>query len=202
MEAQLAELLETIKRDGVQKAESLAGAIIKEAEGRAADIIADAERRAARIVKEGEGAVRRMERSSHKLLKHAVRDLQLIARDRLMVLFKHYLTLQHREALSPDRFAEIVVQAVSHALAHKQVDVSIEIASQDYDAVLNGVRTRITRDALAGTVDIVSSTALKNGLRISSNNGALTYDLSIEAIADAVYQLLHPALKEILQQDE
>lgn len=202
MTVQLQELLETIKRDGIEKAEHSAKKIIDRAEAQAASIVTHARSQAEQLLKDAKVKIERQERSSRELLKQAGRDLVLLVQNGLVTLFQRFLTLQHGKVLTPTHFADIIVKAISQALSTSEGGLRIEIAASEEKKILHHIRAQLTQDVLDGKVEIVSSPALKRGFRLSVQNGLLAYDLSIDAIAEAVGQALHPSLQQLLRENE
>ncbi len=202
MEVQLRELLETIKKDGVQQAERAAQEIVEKAQAQAATIVGRAEQQAAQLLEDGRAKIKRLEHSSQELLKQAARDQLLLVEGRLIALLKRCLLQQQRELLTPTRFADIIVQALAKGLTGQGKPLQIEVAQEEQQQIITYLRTKLTTKILERQIELFSSPSLQHGFRLSIQKGMLTYDLSVEAIAEAMGQLLHPTLQQLLRESD
>ena len=81
MEVQLQELIDQIKKDGVEAAETEAEAIVKAAKEKAEQIIADAQAQADRILADAKAENDRMTRASEDAIRQAGRNLLISFRE-------------------------------------------------------------------------------------------------------------------------
>ena len=200
MEVQLRELLETIKKDGVQQAERAAQEIVDKAGAQAATIVSNAEQQATQLLEDSHAKIKRLENSSQELLKQAARDLLLLVEERLIALLKRSLLQEQQKLLTPTRFAAIIVGAVSQGLANEGKALQIEVAKEEQEQIVAYLRAKLTTEIIEQQIEIFSSPSLQRGFRLSIKNGMLTYDLSVEAIAETMGQLLHPTLRQLLSE--
>ena len=83
MDVQLQELVDKIKKDGIEAANTQADAIIKEAEEKAAGILASAKKEAEDIVRNGRESAERDAKAAEDSIKQAARNLLISFRDGL-----------------------------------------------------------------------------------------------------------------------
>ncbi|HOX91825.1 MAG TPA: V-type ATP synthase subunit E, partial [Spirochaetales bacterium] len=83
MDIRVQELLEKIKKEGVENAQAASASILKETEAERARILAQASKEAAAIIQKAQAEAARFEESSKAALNQASRDLLLAFRGEL-----------------------------------------------------------------------------------------------------------------------
>ena len=112
MSVQLKELIDRIKKEGVQEAEGLAAQIREKAEAEADRIISEAKRSARSIVDKGEAEARQFEEAAKESLRQAGRDLLLNVKKALTELFKGVLDREVQKALNTEVLKQTLVGVI------------------------------------------------------------------------------------------
>ena len=109
MEIQIQDLVQSIRRDGIEEARKEADAIIAEAKAKADEIVAASEAQAQKNI---DNANRQIE-SSKALITQAARDAVLSVRKELGLLMERILADKVAQDLSEESLAKLVVAALN-----------------------------------------------------------------------------------------
>lgn len=199
MDVQLQELVDKIKKNGVETAEAKAAEILKNAEERAAGIIKTAQNEAASIVKNGTDEAERAEKAAVSAIKQAGRNLLISFRDgitaELMALVKSETGKSYDAAV----LKELVPEAVKAWIGNNGTDdIAVLLAPADAQK-LESVFTASLKSALAKGIEIRSDASLSGGFRIGSRDGSAYYDFSSDAVADLFSAYLNPRVAQIMK---
>lgn len=112
MEIQLQELIEQIKKDGVEAAETEAEAIIRAANEKAEKIIADAQAQADKILLDAKKENEKMVKSGEDAIRQAGRNLLISFRESVTRELNAILNKNINAVYSSKALAEIVINVV------------------------------------------------------------------------------------------
>ena len=144
MDAQLQELIETIKTEGVQTAEKQADQIVASAEEKALQIIADAEKRARGLIEDARAEQAKLDQSGRESLKQAGRDLILGVQAKLTAMFKAVVNAAAGEAIAADILENTMVTVVNAS--------SRGFAADSPNGSVQGLRSNQTMRSSRGSV--------------------------------------------------
>lgn len=178
MEIQIEDLVQSIKRDGIDQARKEADAILVTAKAQANDIIAASKAEAERNL---ENAQREIE-SSKALILQAQRDAVLSVRKELGSMLERIMADKVAKELSEQSLAKLVIAAIGEDDPAKYT-VEIEEAKAS-------VRSSLAKQIEKG-LEIHPAKGV--GLRLCCKDGSGFYDFSDEQIAS----LLKPFLGEM-----
>ena len=202
MEVQLQELIEQIKKDGVETAEAEAKAIVEAAKSDAEKIIADAQAQADKILSLARTETERMTKSSEDAIRQAGRNLLISFRESVTKELKAIVSENVTAVYSSESFAQLVVKAVE-GWANKPDadDISVILNSEDLkaleDTILAGLKEKMTKG-----ITLKANDNFDGGFRIAVNNGGAYYDYSSEAVVDMLSNYLSPKVTAILKEAE
>ena len=199
MDSQLQELIEAIKTEGVQNAERQAEQIIAVAEEKAEQITAEARTRADEMVENARAEQARMEQSGREKLKQAARDLILSARSQLAEMFKRVVNMASSEALSAEILEEAIVTVIKAWGEGASEPVDVLLNPRDLERLEQRLRARLA-DHVTGGAEIRPSSSVTSGFRVSSKDGSLYYDFTVESISDALCAYVGPRLASALKE--
>lgn len=198
MDAQLQEIIETIKNEGVKNAEARQQEIIDNANSKAQSIIDDAKKEAESIVSKAKEEAQRHEASGRAALQQAGRDLVLTVRSEIEKLFDKVVHQATGEALSGEKLADAIVAALGNWDESKVGDLQLLIPEKSRKEVEEGLKKRLA-DAMKQGVEIKPVPSVQAGFRISTKDGSAYYDFSDEGIAEMLSAFVSPRLAELLQ---
>lgn len=196
MDIQVQELLDTIKKDGIDAAEKKAEEIIEAAKRKAASLIADAEKNSRSILDEQEKTAAQMVDAGKAAIAQAGRDLILAVEQQLKKIFGKLVSSAVSSAYDENVLAEAIKDVV--ASMAKQTDISaVTIPDATQKRVVESLKGKIA-EALKDGVTVQTSPKLSGGFLILEKNGAAYFDFSAQAVAEALAVYLNPTIAEIL----
>ena len=199
MDAQLNEIIQTIKNEGVANAEREAGEIKKKAEEEADQTIRDAEKRASEIVENARAEAQKLEASGKEALKQAGRDLILNLQNRITQLFDTVVKQSVREGYSAESVSEAIVALVKAWPEKQTTDLTVLLPEDKRDEIESGLRSRLAEE-LKGGLEIKPVHGIDSGFRIAEKDGSVYYDFTATGIADVLSAYLNPRLQEAIKQ--
>jgi V/A-type H+-transporting ATPase subunit E len=199
MDTQLQELIEAIKAEGVQTAEKQAEQIVASAEEKSKAIVADAEKRATEILNQAREEQKKLDQSGREALSQAARDLILGVEARLRDMFKAVTEAATGEAISSDILENTIVAVVTAWSQGRSESLDVLVSESDLGKLEQRLRNRLAEHIASGT-EIRASEAIKTGFRVSSRDGGMYYDFTVETIADALSAYVGPRLTNVLRE--
>lgn len=202
MEIQLQELIEQIKKDGVETAEAEAKAIVEGAEAEAKKIISDAKAQAEKILLNAKNENERMVKSGEDAIRQAGRNLLISFRESVARELNAIAGENVNTVYSSDAFAQIIINVVECWAARPDAeDISVILNSEDLKSLEETVLAGLKAKMLNG-VTLKPNDNFYGGFRIAVNNGGAYYDYSAEAVTDMLSNYLSPRVTELLKEAE
>lgn len=200
MELQLGELIEQIKKDGVEAAEAEAKSIIDSANADAEKIIASAKSEAEKILANAKLENERMVKSSEDAIRQAGRNLLISFRESVARELKAITEESVTAVYSSEALSEIIIQViVSLAAEPENDDIAVVLNEKDLAALEELLLAGIKEKMLSG-VTLKASENFDGGFRIVLNNGSAYYDYSTDAVVDMLSNYLTPKIVKILKE--
>lgn len=200
MELQLGELIEQIKKDGVEAAEAEAKNIIDSANADAEKIIASAKSEAEKILANAKLENERMVKSSEDAIRQAGRNLLISFRESVARELKAITEESVTAVYSSEALSEIIIQViVSLAVDPENDDIAVVLNEKDLAALEELLLAGIKEKMLSG-VTLKASENFDGGFRIVLNNGSAYYDYSTDAVVDMLSNYLTPKIVKILKE--
>lgn len=202
MEIQLQELIEQIKKDGVDAAETQAEAILKSAKAESEKIIADAQAQADKIIADAKSENEKTVKSGEDAIRQAGRNLLISFRESVTRELKAIVSDNVNAVYSSDAFAKLIVSAVeSWTSKPESEDISVVLNSNDLAKLEESLLSEL-KEKMLGGVTLKASDNFDGGFRIAVNNGAVYYDYSAEAVTDMLSNYLSPKVAALLKEAE
>jgi len=202
MEIQLQELIEQIKKDGVEAAETQAEAILVSAKAEAEKIIADAKAQADKMIADAKSENERTVKSGEDALRQAGRNLLISFRESVAREIKAVVGDNVNAVYSSDDFAKLIVNAVeSWAGKPEADDISVVLNSSDLQKLEETLLAELKTKMLGG-VTLKANDNFDGGFRIAVSNGSVYYDYSAEAVTDMLSNYLSPRVTALLKEAE
>lgn len=199
MEMELNKLIDKIKREGVQKAQTEGDNIINEAQERARNIIADAKRQKADIIKEADVQTRNFRDAAEKALKQSARDVLLTLRERVTEFFDRIVREKVSGQLTTEVLKNIIVKAVENFSKESTLDIEVLVNEKDRDKLKKALFSALSKEAKA-RLTVKGTRAIEKGFRIGEKGKESYVDFSDAAITEAFKRYLNPRLVEILDE--
>lgn len=197
MDVQLQELIDKIKKDGIESASKLAASMKQEAEAEAKGIIDAAKKEASAIVNQAEADARKFEQAGKSALEQASRNLVLAFRTEIQKLLDAIVTDEVVKAYDSESL-KAIIPGVLQSWSSGSVDtLDVMLSEKDLKQLEDHFKTKLS-DVLKKGVELKSDRNLGSGFRIASKDGSAYYDFSSEAVAELLSAYLNPKLAEIL----
>lgn len=202
MEIQLQELIDKIKRDGVETAEAEAQAILNSAQTEADKIISDARQQADRILLDAKAENERMVRSSEDAIRQAGRNLLISFRESVTKELEAIVGENVSSVYSSSDLAELIVKTVEVWANNPDAeDMSVLLNSEDLKRLEKELLSALKERMLNG-ITLKANDNFDGGFRIAVNGGRAYYDYSADAVADMMSSYLSPRVIAILKEAE
>ncbi len=197
MDIRVQELLEKIKRDGVEDAKSQAAKIMAETEKQRIELISAAEKEAKAIVEKARSDALRAEESGKAALLQSSRDLVRAFKDEIEKVLAAIVKSETESAFTAETLKKAVPAVLEAWAKTGSDDVSLMLPAVELNAL-----DAFFREALAARLkkglEINPLKNAKAGFRIMEKNGSAYYDFSAEAVAGMLSAYLNTKLAAIM----
>jgi len=198
MDIQVQELINKIKKDGIETASQEAAQIKKDAEAEARRIVDAANKEAVEIISRGKQDAERSEKAGIAALEQASRNLILAFKDEIQALLDKLIS-EHVASHYGDDVLKAALPEILKAWAAKGTDnLSVILPEGELSKLQSFFSEKLTGELWKG-VELKSSRKLPSGFHISNKQGSIYYDFSAEAVAGLLSSYLNPKLAEILK---
>lgn len=197
MDVKLENLIDKIKRDGIDEAQKESQAIIDKANQEADAIIQEAKEKSKKLIEEAKSDIQRLQSNAQKSIQQSARDLVLSLREQLVSLFDRLLKKQISKELSPDFIKELIVKIVDAWAIEKKQTLEAVISEQDKKKLEDLINSELKKEAKE-TIEIKVSKTIEKGFRIGIKGQDVYYDFTDESILEALKEFLSPSIAQIL----
>lgn len=198
MEIQLQELLDKIKREGVDTARAESERLLAEAQETRKALLGEAEREARAIVDKARADAALAEESGKAALAQASRDLLLAVRDSLQGLLDSLIRVETAAAFGPDVLAEALPAVLKSLAAGGTEDLVVLLPPAVLKKLDDRFTARLAAELKKG-VQLKPAPDLEAGFRVVEKGGAAYFDFSADTIAALLARRLNARLAEILK---
>ena len=198
MDAQLQEIIDKIKTEGVESAEQKAAELIAQAEQKSHGIIEDAKAKAVDIVTRAETEVEQLKQAGNQALTQASRDLLLQLQNVITNLLNEVIKEEAGAGLKGSVLENAIIKLAESWPSKEIKDLSIILSEADLQAIEKGLRRGLAEKIKSGVV-LKPSAAMESGFRVSVQDGNAYFNFTSEEIAAALSQYLNPRLSEIMK---
>ena len=201
MEMELNNLIDKIKREGVEEAQKDADKVVSDAQEKAKGIIKAAESEKADIIKDGEREAENFRKSAEATVKQAARDVLLGLRGRIAELFTRVVKENISKELTPDVLKEVIVSAVRNFRKGGALDIEVLVSKKDSDKLQKSLFSALAKDVKTH-LTLTEASGIEKGFRIGEKGKDSYFDFTGEAIAESFTRYLNPKLIETLNIDK
>ena len=200
MEIQLQELIDQIKKEGVEAAEAKAEALIDSAKTQAEKIVADAKAEADKILADAKIENERMVRSSEDAIKQAGRNLLISFRESVARELDSILNKNVADVYSSKDMAQLIIKTVECWAEKSESDeLSVILNSESLKALEDTILAGL-KDSMKNGVTLKANDNFDGGFRISVKDGNAYYDYSAEAVVEMLSKYLSPKVTNLLKE--
>ncbi|GMO50728.1 MAG: V-type ATP synthase subunit E [Termitinemataceae bacterium] len=195
MDIQLQELIEKIKKDGIETASSEAAALKANAEAEAKRIVEAARREADELIAKGKQDAERSEKAGLAAVEQASRNVILSFKDEIQTLLDKIVSKEISAAFNSDSIKTVLPEIVKSLSQGKAVDVVLN--EKDKNALDSWAKGALSTEISGGLELKVGRLAA--GFRISAKDGSAYYDFSAESVSEALCAYVNPNLANALR---
>jgi len=200
MDVQLQDLIEKIKKDGVEAADKSASEKIAQAKAEAEKIIANAKEEADKIIKAAKDETARMEKASEDAIRQAGRNLILSFRESVEKELSAIMTAETAKSYSPKLLENLIPETVKAWTKNTDAsDVSVLLNEKDLKELEQNLGAALKNEISKG-LTLKADNSIENGFRIGVKDGAAYYDFSAEAVADLFSAYLNPKVASVMKE--
>ncbi len=195
MTQDLQQLLEKIQRDGVDKAQAEADALLANARAKAASLIDAAQAEAAKVKVEARQEAEAFERRAEETMRQAARDTVMKVEKAVTHLLQRLL-LENVNAgfdANPELVADLAAEAVR---AHVGSKGGVEVAASA--KLVDVLRAKLAAEAAKGITVVTDETA-GTGFRLRLANGRVEHAFTGAAVAETLAKQLRPRLAALMK---
>ena len=202
MEIQLQELIDQIKKDGVDAAEAQAAAILETAEAEAAKIIAEANAQADKLMADAKNENERTVKSAEDAIRQAGRNLLISFRESVTKELKAIIGENVSSVYSDNSLSQLIIRTVEGWTMKPDADeLSVILSSNDLEKLEETLLAELKAKMLTG-VTLKANDNVDGGFRIAVNGDGAYYDYSKEAVTDMLSSYLSPKITALLKEAE
>jgi V/A-type H+-transporting ATPase subunit E len=197
MEIQLQELIDKIKKDGIESASEEAVRVKREAEAEAQHIVAAAKKEAEAIVERGKEDAERSAKAGAAALEQASRNQVHALKAEIQTLLDKIVTTETAAALGDGVLTSCLPDLLKN-WASKGGAVDLLLPEEQLKRLQSWFSSKLAAE-LKGGVELKADRNLGAGFKISNKDGSAYYDFSAESVAELLSAYLNPRLTEILK---
>jgi len=197
MDIRVQELLERIKREGVESAEAQAAAIVADAETRRSALISAAEKEGKAIIERAKADAARTEESGKAALVQASRDLILAFRGEMEKLLAGIVKADVEKAFDADTLRKALPAILEAWSKDGRDELSVLLPENELKSLEAFFKAKLTEGMKKG-VEFKPLKDTKSGFKLVEKGGAVYYDFSAQAVAGMLGAYLNSRLAAIV----
>ena len=198
MEIQLQELIDKIKKDGIESASKETARLKQEAEAEAQRIVEEAKKEAVNIVNKGKQDAERVQSVGISALEQASRNLTLAFKGVVQQFLDGLITETVSSSYSTDVIKQILPDIIRNWAVKDTNSLSVILSEGDLKKMDDAFKAKISASLKEG-VELKPEKSMGGGFRIVEKDGSAYYDFSAEAVAGMLSAYLSPKLAETLK---
>jgi V/A-type H+-transporting ATPase subunit E len=199
MDIQLQELIDKIKRDGIESAAAEASRLKTQAEEEARHILEAAKKEAGEITVRAKADAERSEKAGAAALEQASRNLVLAFKAEIQTLLDKLVAQETSAAYGADTLKAALPDIVKSWISKSgSGELDLILPEAELAKLESYFRDKLVAEIKKG-VELKSGRGLGAGFRIANKDGSAYYDFSAESVAELLSAYLNPRLAEILK---
>jgi V/A-type H+-transporting ATPase subunit E len=198
MDIQLQELIDKIKKEGIESAQAGAAKLKAGAEAEAKTLLDDAKKQANALMEKAKTEAERGEKAGIAAVEQACRNLVLAFKGEIQGLLDKLVADAVGASYSADVVKQVLPDLIKNWAAKNTDSLSVVLSEGDLKKIDDAFKAKLV-SALKGGVEFKAAKNLDGGFRIAEKDGSAFYDFSAESVAGMLSAYLNPKLGEILK---
>ena len=201
MSSDLQGLIDRIRKEGVEKAESEAGDLLAEARRQAGIILRQAENDARVMRERARAEAAAFEEQGRQTLGKAARDLIMMVQQAIERSLAAVIHRKVADAMEPDLLRDLIPRVVEAYLKREDDEggVDLLISEEDQSRVVEYFLGSF-RSAIDAGLEVRADRGVVRGFKVALDGENVRHDFTAAAIAEAMAAMVRPRLAEILRQ--
>ncbi len=201
MSEPLQNLIEKIKKEGVEQAQDLGRSIEEAAHKKAREIIAQAKTQADEIIANAQAQEKKISEVTRIVLKQASRDMMINLRKEINATLKKIIALDVKTSLTAQNLAAIIGDAVCGYLKNSPADqeVVVGVSPDDFKKLRDGFLAEL-KDRCKQPLVLQPGENISGGLTISFDGGKSFFDFTDESLAAYLAASVHADLANLIEE--
>ena len=193
MEIQIQELIDSIKKDGLEQARKDAVAYLENAKAEADRIVADARDEADKLIDKARKEIALEEKSSKATLEQAARDAVLSFKKGVEQELDRIMHEEVSAAVDGALLERLIDEVVSSDLVGRDAVIEVKDAKAVSEAFVRKLSDKVKKG-----LTVRSSNQVSGGFRVIEKDGSGYIDLTESEIASLLKPYLNESLKELI----
>ncbi len=194
MEQQIQDLINSIKKEGIDSANEEKRKIIEEAEAKAQAIIKEANAEKDKLLSDSARQIEKERESLKESLRMAARDLSLSFRKEVEGKIQALLDEKVKEAFDYETLKSLLKTVIE---AEFKGDVTVVLPLEKKKDVALSLASELASELTKG-VDLTFSASLQGGFRVVSKDGRAFIDLSDDECVKLLYPYISSSVRELI----
>jgi V/A-type H+/Na+-transporting ATPase subunit E len=199
MSVQLSELIDRIKKEGLEAAEQDAARVRQQAEQQAARILEESRLQADSLISRAKAEALRFEQTGREGIRQAGRDVVLNLRKELETLFTSMLQARVSAALQGDAVKEALSALFRNWRAEGPLEHEVLVPAKTWDSLRDSLLAGLGDEIRRG-LQIRPSASVQAGFRVAEKGGRAYFDFTDAALVEFLMEYLNPRLAECLRE--
>ena len=200
MAEQVQELINKIKKEGLQEVEAKGRQIEDEARKRADELVKQAKEEAARLVEQGKNEIRQNQEAARASLQQAARDVILNLHKEINNVLRAVVMREVRQSLSGKDLTAILEQAIKTYMQQNKdiTDIKLLVSEADLEHLKHGLLAKL-QERLKGSISLRSEQDIGAGFVISFNADKTSFEFTDQSLVQYLGDFLNEEVSAIIQ---
>ena len=194
MEQQIQDLINSIKKEGIDSATEESRKIIEEATRKAEAIVKEAEAEKEKMLSDGMRQLEKEKASFSESLKMAARDLSLSFRKEIEGKIQALLDEKVKNAFDEATLKELLTTVIE---AEFKGDVVVTLPEDKRKNIASSLASELASQLERG-VELSFSQSLQGGFKVAAKDGRAYIDLSDEETVKLLYPYISSSVRELI----
>lgn len=195
MDVKIENIIEKIKKEGIEGAQKASDDILANANKEASDIVSNAKKEAEKLIQDAQNKADAFQKNSTLAIQQAARDGELLLKGRIQALFDNVFKQEVADAMNPDFLKSLILKLVENW--GKDAEAEITVSQSDIKQLEKLLAGGLKKKTQAG-ITFKASPDFSHGFKIGLKGSDVYYDFSDESIAEVLRNALNTRLKEIV----
>ena len=199
---QVKDLINTIKKEGIEEAEKEKESIIQNAQTKAEEIVEQEKKESIKIINNAKEESEKLTVAGNKALSQAGRNLLINIRQEIVNLFQKVTLRKTSSSLSSDAVKDVILKIVEKWDVKENFPGIEVLVNNDDLKNLEESLFQALNDKWKEGVTIKPLEGIQAGFRIGEKDGNVHYNFTDKGVSEILSEYLNPKLAKFLESNE